>query len=37
MEDAIPDEQEFCVTGRFGTRDALETMERNGYDCVRTD
>lgn len=34
---AIDDVQEFCGTGKFGTRDALETMERNGYDCVRTD
>jgi hypothetical protein len=36
-EDAIVDEQEFCGTGKFGTRDALESFERNGYDCVRTD
>lgn len=36
-EEAIPDEQEFCGTGRLGTRDAVETMERNDYDCVRTD
>lgn len=37
MEDAIPDEQEFCGPGNYGTKESREAFEDLGYECERTD